>query len=166
MTIHRSQRVFAAAAIALFATTAVHAAPASDSGTGRATVLQQITATKTSDLDFGTIVPGASASTVTVNSAGVRSCGATLTCTGTVTPPAWQITATPLRTIYWNGTSTVTVANGTGDTMTVNLLNLNSIHNMPVSGSENIAIGAILQIGANQPDGDYTGTFTVDFSYF
>lgn len=166
MTFLRSQRALTATAIALFATSAAQAAPATDSGTGRATVLQQITATNTSDLDFGTVVPGTSASTVTVNSAGVRTCGASLTCTGTATPPAWQITATPLRTIYWNGTSTVTVTNGTGDTMTVNLLNLNSIHNMPVSGSENIAIGAILQIGANQPDGDYSGVFTVDFSYF
>ena len=162
----RSQRALATAAIALFAATAVHAAPATDSGTGRATVLQQITATSTSDLDFGTVVPGTSASTVTVLSSGVRTCGSGVTCTGTPTPPAWQITATPLRTIYWNGTPTVTVTNGTGDTMTVNLLNLNSIHNMPVSGSDNIAIGAILQIGANQPDGDYSGVFTVDFSYF
>ncbi len=156
---------FASAAIMAIAATGASAAPASDSGTGRATVLQQITATNTADLDFGTIVPGTSASTVQVLSNNVRTCGAGLTCSGTVSAPAWLVTTSPLRQLYWNGTPTVTVTNGTGDAMTVNLLNLNSVHNMPASGSDTIRIGAILNIGANQPDGDYVGVFTVDFSY-
>ena len=155
----------ATAALAALAATGASAAPASQSGTGRANVLQQITATNTADLDFGTIVAGTSASTVTVSGANVRTCGSGLTCTGTVTAPAWLVTTSPLRQLYWNGTPTVTVTNGGGNTMTVNLLNLNSVHNMPASGSDTIRIGAILNIGANQPDGDYSGVFTIDFSY-
>lgn len=163
MTFRRSA-LAAAATVATIATSA-SAQPVNASATGRANVLEQISATNTSDLDFGTIVVGTSAATVTVNSANARSCGAGLTCSGTPTAPGWLITATPNRTIYWNGTSTITVASGT-DTMTINLLNLNSIHNMPASGSDTIRIGAVLNVGANQADGNYSGTFNVDFSYF
>jgi Mat/Ecp fimbriae major subunit len=155
----------AAATVLAFAATGASAAPASQSGTGRANVLQQITATNTADLDFGTIVAGTSASTVGVAYNSIRTCGAGLTCSGTVSAPAWLVTTSPLRQLYWNGTPTVTVTSGAGDTMTVDLLNLNSVHNMPASGSETIRIGAILNIGANQPDGNYSGTFAVDFSY-
>lgn len=156
---------FAAATLAALTAVSAQAAPVTTSADGRAQVLQQITATKVSDLDFGTIVPGTSAATVTVNSAGVRTCGAGITCTGAVTAPGWLITTSASRVLYWNGTPTVTLTNPGGATMTVNLLNLNSIHNMPASGSDTIHIGAILNVGANQADGLYTGTFTVDFNY-
>jgi len=59
---------------------AAHAATAS--ADARANILQQVTVTSDgTDLDFGTIVTGAAASTVSV-SAGGRACGAGLACSG------------------------------------------------------------------------------------
>lgn len=42
----------------------------------KANIVKQITITKNADLDYATIVTGATASTVVVSPAGVRTCGA------------------------------------------------------------------------------------------
>ena len=64
-----------------FGASAANAATAS--ATAKASILKQITVTKTSDLDYATIVTGAAASTVILTPAGARTCGVGLTCTGT-----------------------------------------------------------------------------------
>ena len=75
-----------------FSASAANAATAS--ATARASILKQITVTKTSDLDYATIVTGAAASTVIVTPAGARTCGVGLTCTGTATAAGFAVVGT------------------------------------------------------------------------
>src|SRR5688572_12369383 len=57
-----------------------------------ANIVQAITINQTANLNFATIVPAAAASTVDVDTGGVRTCGAGLTCSGTATAGAFTAT--------------------------------------------------------------------------
>lgn len=153
-------------ASAAFSTVAAQAAPASASATARARILKQITITNTSDLDFGTIVAGTAASTVAVSAAGVRTCGAGLTCTGTVSSANFNITGTTGAIVTVTGDNSVTLANGTGGTMTAALTRSASTLTL-VAGAVNgtVQVSGTLSLAANQADGAYTGTFNVTTDY-
>lgn len=141
------------------------AEPVTTTANARAVIIQPITAQNSADLDFGTIIPGTSNSTVAVAWNDARTCGAALTCSGTITAPKWLVTGSGGRTLIWTGAASTTVSSGS-DTMTVDILNLGSTGTIPASGSMTIAIGAVLHVDANQPAGNYSGTFNVDFSYY
>lgn len=144
-----------------------YAAPVTASVTVKARVLKQITVTKTSDLDFGTIVAGAAASTVAVSTGAARTCGAGLTCTGTVSSANFNISGTNNAVVTITGDNSVTLANGTGGTMAAALTRsastLTLTNSGPVGGS--FQVGGTLNIAANQADGAYTGTFNVTIDY-
>ena len=67
------------------------AAVALGAGTAKAKILRQITLTNTSDLQYATVISGATASTVAVSTAGGVTCGTGLTCTGTTTAANFNI---------------------------------------------------------------------------
>lgn len=161
-------RVVAGAMVATLGLSAslAHAAPVTASATARARILKQITVTNTSDLDFGTIVAGASASTVAVSTGAVRTCGAGLTCTGTVTAANFDISGTNNAVVTITGDNSVTLANGTGGTMSASLTRSASsltLTNSAIGGS--FQVGGTLSLAANQADGAYTGTFNVTVDY-
>ncbi len=142
------------------------AAPVTASATAKARILKQITVTNTSDLDFGTIVAGTSASSVAVSTGAVRTCGAGLTCTGTVTSANFDITGTNNAVVTITGDNSVTLANGTGGTMGASLTRSAStltLTNSAIGGS--FQVGGTLSLAANQADGAYTGTFNVTVDY-
>jgi hypothetical protein len=154
------------AAAAAFSTVAAEAAPANASATARARVLKQITVVNTSDLDFGTIVAGTAASTVAVSAGGVRTCGAGLTCTGAVSSANFNVTGTSAAVVTVTGDNTVSLANGTGGTMTAALTRSASTLTL-TSGAINgtFQVAGTLNLAANQADGAYTGTFNVSVNY-
>lgn len=161
-------RVVAGAMVATLglSATLAHAAPVTASATARARILKQITVTNTSDLDFGTIVAGASASTVAVSAGAVRTCGAGLTCTGTVTAANFDISGTNNAVVTITGDNSVTLANGTGGTMSASLTRSASsltLTNSAIGGS--FQVGGTLSLAANQADGAYAGTFNVTVDY-
>lgn len=152
------------AAIALSAG-AAQAAPVTTSATAKARVLQQITVTKTADLDFGTIVPGTAAGTVAVSAASARTCGAGLTCTGTVTSGAFNVTGTNNAVVTVTGDNTVSLANGSGGTMSAALSRSAATVTLSATGTGAFQVAGTLSVGANQADGNYTGTFNVTVDY-
>jgi len=162
------QRAIAGALVASFGLSAVaaSAAPATASATAKARILRQITVTNTSDLDFGTIVAGTAASTVAVSTGAVRTCGTGLTCTGTVTAANFDITGTNNAVVTITGDNSVTLANGTGGTMSASLTRSAStltLANSAIGGS--FQVGGTLNLDAAQADGAYTGTFNVTVDY-
>ncbi|MFM6853682.1 MAG: DUF4402 domain-containing protein [Sphingopyxis sp.] len=162
------QRAVVGAAIAAFAISAgaAQAAPVTASATAKAKILKQITVTKTVDLDFGTIVAGSAASTVAISTGSVRTCGAGLTCTGTVTAANFDIGGSNNAVVTVTGDNTVALANGTGGTMSATLTRSAAtltLTNAAVGGS--FQVGGTLSLGANQADGAYTGTFNVTVDY-
>ena len=60
-------------------------------GTARATILQQVTVTNTSDLQFGTVAIGTGGGAVTVATGGGRTCATTLVCSGATTAAGFAV---------------------------------------------------------------------------
>src|SRR6218665_1052074 len=115
------KRALMGAAIAALAMNASAAQAASTTGTAKAKILRQITLTNTSDLQYATIISGATASTVAVSTAGARTCGANLTCTGTSTAANFNVAGTDGAVVLVGGDSSVTLNGSLGGTMTSTL---------------------------------------------
>jgi len=139
---------------------AAHAATAS--ADARANILQQVTVTNTSDLDFATIVTGAVASTVVVSSAGAVTCGAGLVCSGTTTAAGFDVTGTTGQTVDVSSDASVTLNSG-GNSMTASLAT--SVATIVLDGTDAFTVGGTLSVGAGQADGAYVGTFNVTVDY-
>jgi len=158
------KRALLGAAIAALAMNASAAQAASATGTATAKILRQITLTKTSDLQYATIISGATASTVAVSTAGAVTCGAGLTCTGTTTAGNYTVQGTNGAVVLVGGDSSVTLNGSLGGTMTSTLTYSSpNITLSPTGGS--FQVGGTLSVGANQASGDYSGTFNVTANY-
>ncbi len=143
-----------------FSASAANAATAS--ADARATILRQITVTKTSDLDYATIVTGAAASTVIVTPAGARTCGVGLVCTGTATAAGFSVVGTVGQVATVSVPATVTLTSG-ANTMTSTLVSSSATLTLAALNSFNV--GGTLAVGASQADGVYTGSFTATVDY-
>jgi Mat/Ecp fimbriae major subunit len=152
------------AALLSLAATAADAAPANSSGTARTRILRQIVVTKTSDLDFGILVPAATASTVVISTAGVRTCGAGVTCTGSFAPAAFTILGTSGVVATITGDNSVTLTNGTGGTMAAALTRSAATVTLAATAST-VQVGGTLSMAANQAEGTYSGTFNIVVDY-
>lgn len=141
---------------------AAHAATASADAT--ANILEQVTVTSDgTDLAFGTIVTGTAASTVAVASNGTATCGAGLVCTGTTTAAGFDVTGTTGETVDVSADTTVTLTNANGDNMSASLSP--SVSTIVLDGTDGFTVGGTLNVGANQADGQYAGTFNVTVDY-
>src|SRR3546814_11526694 len=99
------KRALLGAAIAALAMNAPAAHAATATGTATAKILRQITLTKTSDLQYATIISGATASTVAVSTAGGVTCGVGLTCTGTAAAGSFDVAGTSGAVVLVGGRS-------------------------------------------------------------
>jgi len=166
---------FVAAAASMPACAPAHAAD--QSGTANAAVVRPNTLIKTDDLDFGTLVSSPTAGTATINP--VTNARTT---SGGVTPAG----STPQRAVFQGtggillitvtGDNSVTLTRAGGGTMTASLVRaattsgggitiLGSSATLLPSGVQTYYIGGTLNVGANQPAGDYSGTFTLTVNY-
>lgn len=172
-------RLGAAGFLALGALVLHTAAEATTStASGRGQIRQPVTIINTGDLDFGNVIRGTTAGTVTINArtgARTRSGGTVLQGTG-FRRATFTGTASAGRLVrYTLGSPSIVLAGPGGATMTVNVFRI-SINNaaqqtlprnatMPLSGTSSIGIGARLNVAANQADGAYTGSFTLTMNY-
>ena len=146
--------------VAAFGASGAQAATAT--ATAKAQILKQLTVAKTADLDFGTIVTGAAASTVIVSPAGVRTCGVGLVCTNAVTAAGFSIVGTTGSVVTIAADPTVSLTSGANN-MTATLLS--SAATRTLTGTDAFTVGGTLAVGASQADGAYAGTFTVTVNY-
>ena len=93
-----------------FGASAANAATAT--ATAKASILKQITVTKTADLDYATIVTGVAASTVVITPAGARTCGAGLVCSGTATAAGFSVVGTVGQVATVSVPATVSLTSG------------------------------------------------------
>lgn len=148
-------------AVSVMGANAAHAATAS--ADARANILQQVTVTSDgSDLDFGTIVSGAAASTVAVSSAGAVTCGAGLVCSGATTAAGFNVTGTTGETVDVSSDAAVTL---TGPTSTMTASLTPSAATILLDGTDAFTVGGTLNVGASQADGAYVGAFNVTVNY-
>jgi Mat/Ecp fimbriae major subunit len=154
-------------AAASFSATTAHAASAT--GQAKAKILRQITLTNTSDLQFATVISGATASTVAVSTAGAATCGANLTCTGTTTAANFDIQGTNNAVVLYSGDANVSLTGSLGGTMTAALTYSGTgsltLTAGPGTTGGSFQVGGTLNVGSNQTSGDYVGTFNVTANY-
>lgn len=134
-----------------------------------ATILSSIGLTEVQPLDFGSVMVGSGAGSLTIDpSMAINATGGVVS-SGTPTPAMVAITAEPGLQLVMMTDSSVTLQSGS-NTMTVDNFTIND----SVTGTKSMAlatgtgdalIGATLQIGANQPPGIYTGTFNYTVNY-
>lgn len=168
-----------AAAATAAALTGPCASATETTGTANAAVVRPNTLIKTDDLDFGTIVSGATGGTVTVNPAtNARGSAGGVTLAGSGAQRAvFQGTGGLLLIIVSGSNSaTLTRAGGGAPAMTATLTRamttsdggiilLGSSATLLPSGVQTYYVGGTLSVPANQPEGDYSGTFTLTVNY-
>ncbi|WP_166944776.1 DUF4402 domain-containing protein [Sphingopyxis panaciterrae] len=145
--------------------------------TANAAIVRPNTLIKTDDLDFGTLVSGTAAGSVTVNPVtGARSTSGGVTSVGNDAQRATFQGSGGILLITVSGSNSVTLsrAGGGAPTMTASLVRAASTGGGGIallgttllpSGVQTYYIGGTLTVPANQPAGDYSGTFTLTVNY-
>jgi hypothetical protein len=155
---------------ALVVPAGVAAAPITRSAPAEVGVLSPLSVIKRADLDFGTFVVTGAGTAV------IDPVSGTLTTTGAVTKAG--IAAHPARFTSTGSKNsivhirlpqnpiTVTRIGGT-ETMTVSTWTLDGALNrrIPLNTTFDFAVGATLNVAANQAEGSYAGTFTITVQY-
>ena len=161
----------AALGLALFGACSAHAANTSPL-TSKALVLKPLTLTKLADLDFGTIVPSGAGDIVTINAdTGART-----------SPTAGLVTFDPGHRarfgssgvnntlVYLQLSPGADLVDGAGNKLTLTNLTLDQgglgLRVLtPLSQVFFVGVGGTVVIAPAQPEGTYTGTFTLTAVY-
>lgn len=162
MKIQMIKALAGSAVIALgLSASAANAATASANAT--AEILSQVSVTKTADLAFGTVAIGTSGGTVAVSTAGARSCGSGLVCSGTTAAAGFTVSGAVGQTVGVTVPATVTLNDGGSNNMTATLTS--SASSIVLDGTDAFTVGGTLTVGGTQAAGTYAGSFTVTVNY-
>lgn len=133
-----------------------------------ASIVPAISITKNTDMSFADVIASGSAGTVVLSTAGARSAtgGAVLGNGSGAAAAAFTVSGDPSSTYSITLPSSTTITSG-GNNMTVNTFTSNPSGTGTLSGggTQALAVGATLQVGANQVEATYTGTFDVTVAY-
>jgi len=160
-----------AAALLLAAPSPLRAAPVTASAQGETIILKPLTLLKIEDLDFGVLFPSATAGTATLDpvSGAVTATGGILTGPQPTSAAEFMGAGTRRRPVILrvpNSPITLTRVGGT-ETMTVSNFTLDGSQVRFITPFEafSFKVGGRLNVGANQADGTYVGTFDVTAQY-
>ena len=157
--------LFALAAISTGATAATSAA------IGTATTVAPLSVVRTDDLNFGVLIASGTAGTATINASTDARTTSGGTTAGGGSPMAAHFTAAgrigALALIALPGSIVLTRVSGS-ETMTVSSISSNgpTLRLFPGTATIDVAVGGTLNVAANQVNGLYTGTFSVNVFYF
>lgn len=154
--------IMASALVALLGTSgAAHAA--TTQGSAKATILAPVTVTKSKDLEFGKIVVGTTASTVTIGANGTNVCGTGLTCLGTQQAAQFTVAGAAGDTVSVQSVPSVILSDGT-NSMTATLST--SANTLTLTGgTAAFNVGGVLSVAGSQAAGAYQGQFDVTVNY-
>lgn len=158
----------AAAAVAAIAAPVPASAAQTATATGKALILLPLSITKLNDLDFGTVVSSSSSGTVSI-----AADGSGQSVTGGVTPVA---SGTATRAVFAGGGTAgqqvniflappANLSDGNGHSVGISLSLDNSLVTIDSTRAFSVGIGGTVNVGPNQADGTYSGTFTVLAQY-
>jgi hypothetical protein len=159
----------ALAALAMTATAADAASPSAQAG-ATAKIYKPLTISKTTDLNFGTIVlVGASFpnEAVTVDTAGSVTCGGgtNLSCGGTPSAAKFHLVGSNNAAVTVSSPAFTLTGPGT---LSVSPTLLTQNVNLGATGSTNgidVSLGAAISLNSATVEGTYTGTWTVTADY-
>ena len=144
---------------------------ASASAEAKATVVTVISITKTSDLNFGSFAPSATDGTISVELTGTRSVTGGITLLDQEGKRAlFTVNGTPNESYYvklpTEDGNTIPLTGPQGaDPLIITSLVHNAEGLLDEDGEEQFSVGGTLSVKANQPAGEYTGTFDVIVAY-
>ena len=155
-----------AAAVAVPAN-AVPVSASTDAG-GKALILIPLTLTRVADLEFGTVIESSTSGTVTIPPD-----GSARTFTGGVTPVANPLPArarfagagTPGQLVNIFLAPPANLKDSNGDLLPISMSLESSNITIDSTHAFFVGVGGTVTVAANQPDGDYTGVFTVLAQY-
>lgn len=149
----------AAAAAAAMSSTAAYAD--TESATATVQILGAVELTKYADMDLGTVASGAAAGTVALpTTSNTRTCVG-VTCVGTASRARFQVTAAANGyAVAITHSPTATLA-GPGTSMTLTLAASTPLVIFNSASLQDIFVGGVLAVGANQAAGTYNGNFNV-----
>ena len=138
--------------------------------TATATIVEALSISKEADLKFGKIIAASTAGQVQIQTNGSRTIASgdvVLFNEGSDHQAAsFKVSGTPNKTYSLDFPATISLTGPTGSTpMTVEGFVHNTQGILNDSGEDTFAVGATLNVGANQAPGQYTGTFTVTAAY-
>jgi hypothetical protein len=145
--------------------------PATTNADGRALILVPLTLVRIDDLDFGTVVQSPIAGTVTinpVNGARVVAGGVTGVASDAGNRAYFAGAGTPNQQVILAISPPVALTSGGGDTIPVMGLTLDGppIRTIdPVTRAFFVGVGGTIQVGADQPEGDYNADFWLTAIY-
>lgn len=168
MRLRQSGFIAVTAVLALASTVQAQQNTSSTTANATARIITPISITKSTDLNFGDVVPTASSGTVVVTPAGARSAtgGATLGSSSSVSAASFTVAGQANAAYTVTLPSSATITSG-ANSMTVNTFTStpSGTGNLGAGASQTLSVGATLQVGANQAIGTYTGTFSVSVAY-
>jgi Mat/Ecp fimbriae major subunit len=160
---------------ALFASAGAQAA--TQTATTKVVALKPITLVNATPLDFGSIVPGATNGSVTINArTGARTRTVVTLVGATFSRAQFVGTATVARvvTLTVSPAASITITSG-ANSMVIDNLRVSANggvatvfgrnYTIPATGSMTYNMGGRLVVGANKPAGTYTGTFSLTLNY-
>jgi spore coat protein U-like protein len=163
-------------AAALMASTAVHAAPAT--GDAQVALVTPLSFINYRNLDFGRVIPSATAGTVSISETNIRSTtGGVIVLGNDFQAARFAGMGAQNQRVRIRITPTTLTLTGPGPSMTVTNLSigpapsLQQIGNspnyriLPANGVFWFTVGGQLNVGANQAAGAYSGTFTATLDY-
>jgi hypothetical protein len=168
MTVY-SKALWATALVASATALSSPAVAATGSGSGRAIIVTPTSFFMVEDMDFGTIVPGSTTGSVTIDeTSGNRTAGGGAILAGTAAQRARFIGGGQEgETITLTLSAPPVLDDGAGHTMPVTALVLDgpAVRTIDATTVFDIYIGGTLAVGANQEPGNYSGTFTLSVDY-
>ena len=164
------RKFLVAAGLAIAAAAPATAAPvaATSNAGGKALILIPLTLTKVADLEFGTVIESSTSGTVTIPAD-----GSARGVTGGVTPVANPLPAraqfagagTPGQLVNIFLAPPANLKDANGDTLPISMSLESTNVTIDSTHAFFVGVGGTVTVAANQPDGDYTGTFTVLAQY-
>ncbi len=173
-----ARRILAAAAIVVAAVTTPAYANVTEPGTTEIIVITPLSFTNVQDLNFGSVIPGTTAGTVTLNPDGTRTTTNGIRAIGNTHEPARfaGLGRFNQRVDVSLGANSIFIT-GPGPQMRVRTFTIGStptalLTTAPLrfrisnaSGAFIFPVGATLEVGANQPVGTYSGTWNITLQY-
>ncbi len=149
---------------------------ATGTGTSRAKMIKQLTITAIDEMSFGRFAPDGSGNTI-VDMAmdGSTSCMGASVCSSAGTPGTFSVTGSPNQIVHismagnfflYNGTDSVEVGNIVFSGTNVAVLSyFQSNGLLDSAGALDFKITGSLWMTAGTPDGDFSGSYTVNVDY-
>jgi hypothetical protein len=165
---YRTMLIVAGLAAAVAAPASAAPVQATKDAGGKALILVPLTLTKINDLDFGTVISSSSSGTVSIAADGTGQ-----SVTGGVTPVAsapgavgqFAGAGTPNEQVSLFLAPPASLKDGNGNSLPISMnLDATSVV-IDATRAFFVGVGGTVTVGANQPDGLYSGTFTVLAQY-